>query len=223
MGRDDWYRKETWGEETKEAFFERLNRSRSSFHKAQYMRIQAVCLRGTGKKKYVRAALELLDLMLEKWPEQSQLASAHLERAKCFESLCDSEAAIESYRKSAKTEREDSRVRVCAGLQFAWFVVRRRLPEYYDEAVVGMDGDKDHLLIFPDYQFKFFSIISIVLDHGGRAEDAKRFAKRALEAVATKKSPLRYHKKVGLVTNPDKAIPKKLRRIAKRKCQEPSK
>lgn len=215
MGRHDWYRNKTWGEETKEAFFERLNRSRSSFHKAQYVRIQAACLRGTGKKKYVRAALELLDLMLEKWPEPSQLAMAHLERAKCFENLGDCGAVIESYRESVKAERENSGVRVCAGLQFAWFVVRRRLPEYYDEAVVAMDGDKDHFLIFPDYQFKFFSIISIVLDHGGRAEDAKRFAKRALEAVAMKESPVRYHKKVGLVTNPDKAILKKLKRIAR--------
>ena len=219
MGRNDWYREKTWGEKTKKAFFERLNRSRSSFHKAQYIRIQALYLRETGKKKYVRAALELLDLILEKWPHPFELAAAHLERAKCLEALGGWATAIESYRESVQAERDNSGVKVCADLQFAWFVVRRRLSKYYDEALSAMmEGDKDHLLIFPDYQFKFFSVISIILDHRGRAEDSMRFAKRALEAVAKKESPLRYHKKVGLVTNPDKAILKKLKRIAKRKC-----
>ncbi|MHC4744244.1 MAG: hypothetical protein ACYS8Z_20200 [Planctomycetota bacterium] len=219
MGREDWYRNKTWGEKTKKAFFERLNRSRGSVHKAQYVSIQASYLCETGKKKYVRAALELLDLILEKWPEPFELAAAHLERAKCFENLGDCRATIESYRASVKAEREHPGVRVNAGLEFAWFVVRQGLPEYYDEIISAMEADKDHLPIFPNNQFKFFSVISIILDHGGEAEDARRFAKRALEAVAKKESPFRYHKKVGLVTNPEKAILKKLRRIAERKCQ----
>ncbi len=223
MGRDDWYRNRTWEEKTEKAFFERLNRSRSSFQKAQCVRIQALYLRKTGKKKHVRAALELLDLMLEKWPEPFELAAAHLERAKCLESLGDCTAAIESYRECVKAERDNSGVKVAAGLQFAWFVVRRGLAECYDEAIAAMDSVKDHLLILPDYQFKFFAVISIILDHGGRAEEAKRFAKRALEAVEMKESPLRYHKKAGLVTNPDKAILRKLRRIGGRKCQGYSK
>jgi hypothetical protein len=74
MGQDDWYRKKTWGPRARKSFFERLNRSRNSYNKAQYARIQALYLQQTGKQELVRAALELLDLLLEKCHEPLRLA-----------------------------------------------------------------------------------------------------------------------------------------------------
>ena len=38
---EEWFRRKTWTQEDREAFFARLKRSRGLFHKAQYLRVQA--------------------------------------------------------------------------------------------------------------------------------------------------------------------------------------
>jgi tetratricopeptide (TPR) repeat protein len=215
MGQEDWYRKKSWGARARNAFFERLNRSRSSYNKAQYVRIQAWYLQHTGREELVRASLELLDLMLEKWPERWQLASAHLQRAECLEKLGDREGAIAAYRECMKAERENPGVIVGAGVEFGWYSVSRGLTEYYEEIAYAMEGSEEHLLL-PSEQFKFFAILAIVLDHVEPCEDARRFAQRALDAARAKESGLRYHKKVGLVKNPDKEVLQKLKKISKK-------
>ncbi|MHC4285163.1 MAG: hypothetical protein ACYSWZ_19665 [Planctomycetota bacterium] len=203
MGQHDWYRKKSWGARARKSFFERLNRSRSTSNKAQYARIQALYLQQTGKEELVRAAVELLDLLLEKWPEESELAAAHLQRAECLEKLGEREDAIAAYRECVKAERENPGVIVGAGVEFGWFAV-----------TYAMEGSEEHLL-FPAEQFKFFAIIAIVLNHVKPCEDARRFAQRALDAAGAKKSGLRYHKKVGLVKDPNKEVLLKLKKIAK--------
>jgi tetratricopeptide (TPR) repeat protein len=214
MGQHDWYRKKSWGSRARKAFFERLNRSRSLSNKAQYVQIQALYLQQTGKEELVRASLELLDLLLEKWPDESILASAHLQRAECLEKLGDREGAIAAYRECVKAERENPGVIVGAGPEFGWFAVSRGLTEYYEEIAYAMEGSEENLL-FPAEQFKFFAIIAIILDHVKPCEDSRRFAQRALDTARAKESGLRYHKKVGLVKNPDKEVLLKLKKIAK--------
>jgi Tfp pilus assembly protein PilF len=192
-----------------------LNRSRSSYNKAEYARIQAWYLQQTGKEELARAALELLDLMLEKWPEGHALAAAHLQRAECLERLGEREGAIAAYRECVKAERENAGVIVFAGVEFGWFVVSRGLTEYYDEIVDAMEGSTKYPML-PAQQFKYFAVFAIVRDHMYPCEDARRFAQRALEAAGAKESGLRYHKKVGLVKDPNKKVLLKLKKIAKR-------
>ena len=74
MGREDWYRLTSWSESDQEAFFARLNRSRTLYHKSQYARIQAGHLKEAG---YVKESLELLQRLYEEWPHESQLPSAY--------------------------------------------------------------------------------------------------------------------------------------------------
>ena len=213
MGREDWYRNTTWTKDVRNAFFKRLGRSRSSFHKAQYVRIQAHYLEETGERKNVNAALALLDLMIEKWPEPVELAAAHLQRARCYERLHKWKCAINSHRDSIKAEHEYETAQVGAALHFGWLVVRRCMSKYYDEVLSVLDTGEE-MLLFPINQFKYASIFSIILHHKGEKDGARRFANMALEANGKKESPFRYHKKLGLVANPPKAIMKKLIRIA---------
>lgn len=213
MAREDWYRNTIWTKDIRDAFFKRLHRSRSSYNKAQYVRIQAHHLEETGKRKHVIAALALLDLMLEKWPEPAELAAAHLQRARCFERLGKWKSAINSYRDSIKAEHQNTGVKVMSSMHFGWFVVRRGMSKYYDEVLSVLDT-REELLLFPMNQFKYASVFSIILDHKGERKGARRFANMALEAMEKKESPFRYHRKLGLVTNPPKAIVKKLKKIA---------
>ncbi len=213
MSRKDWYRNSTWTKDVKTAFFKQLDRCRSSYNKASYLRIQASHLQQTSKKKYILAALELLDLIFEKWPESQELAAAYLQCAQCFEYLHDYKSAVSAYRNSINAECEHTGVRVEAALHFGWFVVTRGMKELYDE-VLSAPKPCEAALLWPEYQFKYSSIFAIILDYKGEIVPSRRFAKTALEVMAKQESPFRYHKKIGLVKNPDKAIVKNLRKIA---------
>ncbi len=84
---DDWFRRRTWSDADRTEFFSRLGRSRSAFHKAQYVRIQALELHESGGASHAADALELLDLVVERWMEDAQGASVHYQRAECLRDL----------------------------------------------------------------------------------------------------------------------------------------
>lgn len=212
MGREDWYRNTTWTKNVRKAFFTRLKRSRKSYNKAQYLRIQAVYLSESGQKKHIRSALQLLDLMVEKCPEPSQLAAAYLQQAQCYEQLGKYQAAIDSYRHSIDAEREHGAT-VWAALHFGWFTVKRKLLKHYDEVLSLLSKPSEVFLLLPVNQFKYASIFSIILDHKAEVQPAKRFARMAFEAMGKDESQFRYYRKIGLVTNPDKKIVRALKRI----------
>ena len=218
MGQHDWYRNTTWTEEVRKAFFDRLGRSRTTYNKAQYARIQANYLWETGKKKHVRAAIELLDLMIKEWPEPTELACAYIQKARCLEGLGKNKEAIEAYLESMKVEVESKKIRVGACLHFGWFVITQGLKKHYDEVFSSIKDDEtlkqlEPFLIWPDYQFKFAAIYAIILSSKGETEEAQRFALKALNAASRKKSPFSYHKNAGLVTKPDKRVMKQLKKI----------
>jgi hypothetical protein len=48
MSKTEWFRRTTWTPEDEASFRARLKRSRGSFHKAQYLRIQAEHLQEVG-------------------------------------------------------------------------------------------------------------------------------------------------------------------------------
>ena len=85
--KEEWFRRTSWGRDAKEAFCARFKRSRSTFHKAQYLRIQALHLQETRQQPLVEAALDLLAELQTNHPDPSQLAQAHHQRAQCLDIL----------------------------------------------------------------------------------------------------------------------------------------
>src|SRR5689334_20933906 len=81
-------------------FFERLKRARGSGSKAQYLRIQALHLQQVGEPACLRAALELLQLMVADYPEAIQLAQAHKQRAECLIAVGERDSGLLAYRDS---------------------------------------------------------------------------------------------------------------------------
>ena len=115
MGRDDWYRHTKWSKAVQAEFRERLGRSRSSFHKAQYLRIQAVYLARAGHHK---PAIQLLDEVFRDYPEQSELAQSHLQKAESLVALGDITQAADEYRASLEAERRSASIKTGCWLQF---------------------------------------------------------------------------------------------------------
>src|SRR5690606_10834397 len=100
MTQDDWFRRTTWTETDAQSFYERLRRSRGAFHKAQYLRIQAYTLAQERQEPLVRVALDLLGQLFTEFPDLSQLASAHLQAARCYEQLGETLQALDHFQRS---------------------------------------------------------------------------------------------------------------------------
>ena len=210
MGREDWYRRTTWSQSDREAFFERLARSRSLYHKSQYVRIQASCLQGAG---LIPEALALLEHLFAEWPHPSQLASAFQQRGRCELILGNVELAIEAFRRAIQTEREYPSAHTYAFLDFAWLVTTRKLTSCYAE-VFELLSERYKQVMFPVDAYRFAACHALILDAEGDRPRARRYAQIALDAAAKTSSGLTHHKKLGLVTSPpDREVHSHLQRL----------
>lgn len=211
MGREDWYRLETWSKADQEAFFARLNRSRGVYRKSQYARIQASYLQNVG---LVDEALQLLQRLYDEWPDNSQLATAYWQEANCYLLKKELDAAIEAYRKCFRAEEDnDFRSTTNARVEFLWLVATKGLKDLYDEALQEIDK-LQHPGIFPVDQYRTAGALALIKSDSGVKENTASLAKAALGAASRSDSGLRYHKGLGLVRNPDREIIKRLKRLA---------
>jgi tetratricopeptide (TPR) repeat protein len=196
----DWFRKANWNGVEQADFFTRLERCRTAYNKAQYLRIQASYLEGIGSNEMLKAALELLEKMFAEFPEQTQLASAYTQKASCLAKLGNIHEAIINYQLALQTEREFPQVKTHAFIDFGKLVAENRLAQFYDEALAVLGAELNSRGIqFPCDTFNAFGIRSLIATSRGQIQEAKEFAKVALEAAAKIDSGLRYHPTVGLV------------------------
>jgi tetratricopeptide (TPR) repeat protein len=201
----EWYRKSSWSEADKADFFAHLKRSRSAFHKAQYLRIQAGHLQMISTPESSRAALQLLDKVLAEFPEQiTEFAATCYQKAECLETLGDFAGAVEAYRNALEFERRYSNsTRTLAWLDFGCFAVRTRMKKIYDEVLAVLDEFKGRLM-FPFERYKYFGILAMISEAWGDSATARDFARKALTAAAVTDSGFRYHPTVGLVSAKEK-------------------
>jgi tetratricopeptide (TPR) repeat protein len=208
---DDWFRRKTWTPKDREEFFGRLRRSRGARSKAQYARIQAYELLTTRTPEAYLAALELLDTILVEWREDAQLASVYHHCAECYVGLGDLPRAIDAYHQVFETQRVRKGELTMAHLDFGWLVATTPLPDLYDEALVLL-GEFTHSM-FPIDQYRASTIHALILAARGRREQARGYARIAIQAAAARHSGFRYHAKLGLVMSPDEAVYERLQKL----------
>ncbi|MGA2584233.1 MAG: hypothetical protein ABSG31_13220 [Tepidisphaeraceae bacterium] len=198
MGREDWYRSRTWSEEDRAAFYARLKRSRGAFHKAQYLRIQAVYLAEAGNHG---AALDLLTELFRDCPDPSQLAQAALQRATSLLAIGRVDEAIDEYRHSLQTQRAHPGWKTGGHLEFAWLIAVRGMSNLYDEAIAVLDEFSGRVsLAFPQHRYMHACARAIIADSRGDIKAAREFATKALDAASAEHSGFRYHPQLGLVS-----------------------
>ncbi|VAW43317.1 hypothetical protein MNBD_CHLOROFLEXI01-786 [hydrothermal vent metagenome] len=214
MGKQDWFRKTTWSVKEKTQFYERLNRSRTDYNKAQYLRIQASHLQ-TAKPPYYEEAIELIDYLLQYYPHISQLAGAYMQKAQCLEALGNISDAKDAYLLSLIAEETSSGVKTTAPLEFAMFVIRHSLKELYDKVFHTLIQDNIKMLtLFPARHYQACAALAIIADETGNKDEARKFAQKALDSAKVKDTGLRYHPKIGLVHNQNRKLQRKLEKIA---------
>jgi tetratricopeptide (TPR) repeat protein len=209
---DDWFRRKTWTPKDREEFSARLRRSRGAFHKAQYARIQAYELLTTRTRDAYIAALELLDMILAEWRDDAQLASVYHHRAECFLGLGDTQRAVDAFRHVFRRQRVFRGELTGAHLDFGWFVVTAPLPELYDEALSVLSEFGQEM--FPVQRYRASAIHALILDARGQREQARGYARIALQEAAARHSGFRYHATLGLVESPDERVHEKLQTLA---------
>jgi len=196
----DWYRRSTWTAADSVEFFARLSRSKTDHHKGQYLRIQAVHLQRAGGAELVRAALELLDLMIEKYPHQMELASAHAQRGQCLRALGELDAALAAFQAALAAQRTWSNWLTDVHLDYGELVLALQRGDLYVTALAVLDEFGADAR-FPVEIYRASAISALVHEQQGQIAIARTFAQRALEAAAATKSPFRYHSALGLVTD----------------------
>ncbi len=198
MGKNDWYRRTTWTLQDQEEFFSRLNKSRSDFARAQYLRIQALSLQREANPPMFGHALQLLEILFAEYPHPAEIGPARLQQAQCKEALGHHSQALAAYRQAVEADRSDSGVKTNAAIEFALFAVRHQRKDLYPEVLnsLGLIGAP---LLFPLSQYRVSLALAIIAWERGQREKAKDFARKALAAADKQHSGLRYHPDVGLV------------------------
>ena len=201
----EWYCRKTWTPTHREDFFRRLERSRTAYHKAQYLVIQAETLLRTGKREAQSVALELLEMALTKWPKDVQTVRAQSAVAECYVGLGDLPRAVQAYRQVIETQRRRPNWLTQAPMEFAWLVATIPMPKLYQEALAAMD--EFPLDTVPAERFMTNASRALILAARGQKAQAGDFARSALSEAGGKRS-------FGLVKSTYEKVQMTLRKVA---------
>ena len=196
MSRHDWYRQTEWSEAHAAAFFQRLSRSRSAFHRAQYLRIQALTLAQTRLDSNLLVALELLDRVFTEYPDAWDLSLSHLQAAQCHDELGNVEAATRHFERALIEQGKDPNLGSGVAHQFPWFIARRGLVALYGRALEILARADS---VFPYQRFEESAYRAFIAADLGEPVAARASARAALEAATLQRSPFTRHPTVGLV------------------------
>ena len=212
MAKPEWFRRTTWSPQDQEEFQQRLMRSRSTFHKAQYLRIQALHLAEVGTAPLLEAAIALLNQLITQFPDPGELPSAHQQRARCLSDLGRHREALEAYEAAIVAQRAEPNVHSGIPVEYAELVVTLRRTDLY----ARVEGLLDEFPQAPGPQFPVGDYSHSVVRAFLAAEreewtKVRDYAKKALAAAAKTQAPFRHHRKVGLVSFVDPEVLAQLR------------
>jgi hypothetical protein len=208
----DWFRKKTWTAADEQDFEAHLKRSRGTYYKSQYLRIQAGHLQNTSPPLYAQALL-LLDRVLNEHRDDSQVAAALLQKAQCFDAIIGFDAALAVFREGLAFERSHLGWRTNAWIVFPWRIIKECRIDLYDEAIDAVSYGSSSGVAFPIEQYRMCVVLAVIKNEKGEHMLARSLAKDAYEAAARTHSDFRYHKSLGLVAGVEPWVKSKLDQI----------
>lgn len=204
MASKDWFRCETWDEQTRVAFEARLARSRTPFHRAQYLRIQGLTLIDTHKRREVEAGRALLERVIADYPKElSEVSGAHsaLAHSYVWENRLDE--AIEQQRLCLIAESgvgisHRTEIRLAGAL-----LANDPTTAEVDE-VASLLGEFRDQAFFHSEHWRIAVALARLRANQGDAHGAAVHAREALALLADNTPKLQRHKNVGLIeTDPE--------------------
>lgn len=205
MGRDDWFRSDTWDSATEARFFTNLHRAKD---KQQPLRIQANYL----ATHHPRAALALLDQYFA-FGDHFDKAQAFLDQAEAYCTLGDLDKAVQSLRNALQREREFPNVRTQAWSRYALLVAENRLTPLYDDALRVLRENPLRSDSFPVDGFRWNAACALIAHAQGLTKDAAERAINAMRFADMSNSGFRYHPNTGLVGKQEEKLMDEMRRL----------
>ncbi len=214
MPKVDWFRRKTWSTDDATDFQARLKRARTTFNKAQYLRIQAVELQAVGNKMLTTVALSLLNQLVAEFPDGSQLSAAHMQRAACYADLQQFDEALRAYRSAFDARRAAPNWQNDAPLEFGTLVVALNRAELFDEVLSIFEefGDPGP---FPTQRYSEAATRALIADQRGDQVTALRWALVAIDAANLPDGPFKRHAQLGVVRSVDPVGHRRLHAIAR--------
>jgi tetratricopeptide (TPR) repeat protein len=196
----DWYRGSNWDENDRIAFFSKLNRSRGSHNKAQYVRIKALALSESGKKFLIKEAIKLLNMIIEQWTEEGQLAQVYLQLAECYVLLGEFEYAIDNYERCINTETQYPQSLTYVTTSYPAFIVENNLKKLYDRALEILELNREsNPVVLTDQRFVYHAVRAIIYREKGLIDKSIEEGKFATEEMNKDFSGFSRHANLGLV------------------------
>ena len=204
MGAEDWYRNKTWNAEIEEAFETKLKRSRGTYNKAQYLRIQASYLLSSEDANIQDVGVALMQRMINEYPtEEASTTFGHEQLGDYYYKKSDYKNAAhfydfvnECYKKDRKYRNSTSWI---ADLKLVEVILLANLQDRFNEAYKICKNYRMADLTMNSDKYYYYELSALICNVLGRKEEAKEYAKEALEMSKVTEPQFRYHKNVGLV------------------------
>lgn len=210
---NDWFRKQTWTEQDEKDFFLHLAKSRTEYHKAQYLHIQAVTFYEMHDEKYFDVILSLLDKYFNDFPNEQFFRGDCLHL--CGRIFYDKglyDQAFKYYQKAAYHELQNTSINSGAWLDYTRIIIQLEDIDYYDEAEKIIQNYYE-LQIFPIEIYKSNAILAVIYNYFGDKEKACYYKRLAHEATLMEKNSLRHNSDIGLVGQRDAILEKAMEKI----------
>jgi tetratricopeptide (TPR) repeat protein len=169
-------------------------------------------LEATKDPDLVRAAVHLLGVLFDRWPERTELAAAAYQLATCHLTLGDTAAALQAFRRALQVEQKFPNVRTQAAIELPWVIATRGLESEYAEALSVLAACEP--APFPIMRYKLHGASAVMLASTGRVAEAAEHARAALHAAQATESGMRNHKRLGLVPDLNSDVANRLRVLA---------
>lgn len=216
MPRDDWHRNTEWAPETQEAFWSRWRRSRTGFHKAQYLKIQGSVLAGQRDPEIAAVGRELLRQVIRDFPQETmQVGGSWNALGSSLEKHQQFNEAVVAYHTCMDVfDRYTGNVDTGADVALAYLVAAEALWEHalLAKRYICSRLDKEGSNPFPLHWFRLFASSALIAAYEGDRQLAKSSAREAIEAAQIERTKLRYHSEFGVVDFSDP----KTKRVVKR-------
>lgn len=187
MRADDWYRNEIWTDEIEQRFNEQLKRSRGSYNKSQYLRIQAGIFLRSSKKEIQEIGTMLAKRIFSDFAENDKdVAASRImitqELGDYYMSKGDYSLAASQYLMIANKSLRQS---ACNGnsdvpLRYIDAVLKGKLTEQYQSALSILKDFSVTNLLFPSDFFLAAKVGAFLHYELRNLNEARKFALEAL-------------------------------------------
>ena len=207
----EWYTNKTWDGKIDAKFEDNLKRSRGSSNKAEFIQIQGCLLLESTKLNIQDVGVELLFRLFSDFPAehvsivlaQEKLGDYYLKKNN-FER---SEHYFRIVVKYCKTQNSTGGTSGIADLKLAETIVKSQQLEKLDEAYQYIIGYPVANIKFNNSKFYYAELAAHVCDLLNKKDEAKTFAKTAIQLSAEVRHPLNRYKSATENKNLAKQLP----------------